>query len=95
MHLNLARTWRSKHFGEVVGQPLVIRLVKNSLYRNLIFPVYLLSGMRGCGKTSVARIFAAALNCEALDQFPKESSRAAATMPYLQFLHGNAKNEPS
>ena len=71
MHLNLARTWRSKHFDELVGQPLVVRLVKNSLYRNLIFPVYLLSGMRGCGKTSVARIFAAALNCEALEQFQR------------------------
>ncbi len=71
MHLNLARKWRSKHFDEVVGQPLVVRLVKNSLYRNLIFPVYLLSGTRGCGKTSIARIFAAALNCEALEQFQK------------------------
>ena len=71
MHLNLARKWRSKHFDELVGQSLVVRLVKNSLYRNLIFPVYLLSGTRGCGKTSVARIFAAALNCEALDTFQK------------------------
>lgn len=71
MHLNLARKWRSKHFDELVGQPLVVRLVKNSLYRNLIFPVYLLSGTRGCGKTSVARIFAAALNCETLDAFQK------------------------
>ena len=72
MQLNLARAWRSKHFDELVGQPLVIRLVKNSLYRNLIFPVYLLSGMRGCGKTSVARLFAAALNCQALETFQKD-----------------------
>ena len=71
MHLNLARKWRSKYFDEVVGQQLAVRLVKNSLYRNLIFPVYLLSGTRGCGKTSVARIFAAALNCAALEQFQK------------------------
>lgn len=72
MHLNLARKWRSRHFDEIVGQPLVIRLVKNSLYRNLLFPVYLLSGTRGCGKTSVARIFAAALNCDALERFQKD-----------------------
>lgn len=69
--LNLARKWRSKHFDEVVGQPLVVRLVKNSLYRNFMFPVYLLSGTRGCGKTSVARIFAAALNCHKLEEFQK------------------------
>ena len=71
MHLNLARKWRSKHFDELVGQELVVRLVKNSLYRTLIFPVYLLSGTRGCGKTSLARIFAAALNCQALGAFQK------------------------
>ncbi len=71
MHLNLARKWRSQHFDEIVGQQLVVRLVKNSLYRNLIFPVYLLSGTRGCGKTSIGRIFAAALNCQALEQFQK------------------------
>ena len=69
--MNLARKWRSKHFEELVGQPLVVRLVKNSLYRNLIFPVYLLSGTRGTGKTSIARIFAAALNCQELEAFQK------------------------
>ncbi len=56
---------------KLLGNHWLCRLVKNSLYRNLIFPVYLLSGTRGCGKTSVARIFAAALNCEALEQFQK------------------------
>ncbi len=70
-HLNLARKWRSRQFDEIVGQSLVVRLVKNSLYRDLIFPVYLLSGTRGCGKTSIARIFAAALNCELLPAFQK------------------------
>ncbi len=55
----------------IVGQQLVVRLVKNSLYRNLIFPVYLLSGTGGCGKTSIGRIFAAALNCQAIEQFQK------------------------
>ncbi|MBA3751178.1 DNA polymerase III subunit gamma/tau [Candidatus Dependentiae bacterium] len=69
--MNLARKWRSRHFDEVVGQSLVVRLVKNSLFRNAIFPAYLLSGTRGCGKTSIARIFAAALNCHALKEFQK------------------------
>lgn len=69
--LNLARKWRSKQFGQVVGQETAVRLIKNGLYRNLIFPVYLLSGMRGCGKTTMGRLFAAALNCEQLPHFQK------------------------
>lgn len=69
LQLNLARKWRSKSFNDVIGQELVIRLLKNSLYRNILLPVYLLAGMRGCGKTSVGRLFAAALNCEKLVQF--------------------------
>lgn len=71
MHINLARKWRSRHFDEIVGQSLVVRLVKNSLFRNTLAPAYLLAGTRGCGKTSIARIFAAALNCHALALFQK------------------------
>lgn len=69
--LNLARKWRSKKFNQVIGQDLSVRLIKNGLYRNLIFPVYLLSGTRGCGKTTMGRLFAAALNCEQLSAFQK------------------------
>lgn len=69
--LNLARKWRSKKFNQVIGQDLSVRLIKNGLYRNLIFPVYLLSGTRGCGKTTMGRLFAAALNCEQLPAFQK------------------------
>jgi DNA polymerase III subunit gamma/tau len=69
--LNLARKWRSKQFDQIIGQKLVIRTVKNSLYRNLIFPVYLFSGTKGCGKTTTARLFASALNCQGLDTFRK------------------------
>ena len=67
--LNLARKWRSRTFDELVGQELSVRVLKNSLYLNQFFPVYLFSGQRGCGKTSTARIFAAALNCEVLQEF--------------------------
>lgn len=71
MNLNLARKWRSKQIDEIVGQNLVVRLIKNSLFKNQIFPVYLFSGPRGCGKTSMARLFAAALNCDHLELFQK------------------------
>lgn len=75
MAINLARKWRAKQFDEIVGQPLAVRLVKNSLYRSLLFPVYLLSGTRGTGKTSMARIFAAALNCKELPAFQKDPQK--------------------
>lgn len=69
--LNLARKWRSKSFDQVVGQLLPIRMLKNSLYLESFFPVYLFSGQRGCGKTTMARVFAAAINCEKLSDFQK------------------------
>lgn len=67
--LNLARKWRSKQFEEIVGQDLSVRMLKNSLYLQQYFPVYLFSGQRGCGKTTTARVFAASLNCEKLSDF--------------------------
>lgn len=70
--LNLARKWRSKQFDQVVGQDLSVRMLQNSLYLDQIFPVYLFSGQRGCGKTTTARIFAAALNCAELPTFRKD-----------------------
>lgn len=69
--LNLARKWRSKQFDEIVGQDISVKILKNSLYLNQFFPVYLFAGQRGCGKTSMARIFAAAVNCQALELFQK------------------------
>lgn len=70
-NLNLARKWRSKNFDQIVGQDLSIKILKNSLYLDRFFPVYLFSGQRGCGKTTTARVFAAAINCAYLDLFRK------------------------
>jgi len=69
LQLNLARKWRSRNFDEIVGQDLSVRMLKNSLYLGHFFPVYLFSGQRGCGKTSTARVFATAINCEKLSDF--------------------------
>jgi len=73
--LNLARKWRPKNFDEVVGQDLSVKILKNSLYLERFFPVYLFSGQRGCGKTTMARIFAAAINCEHLEEFKKNPKK--------------------
>lgn len=70
--LNLARKWRSHNFEGIIGQDLAVKMLKNSLYAGHYFPVYLFSGQRGCGKTTTARIFASALNCDQLDAFQKK-----------------------
>jgi DNA polymerase-3 subunit gamma/tau len=60
----LARKWRPKHFEDVVGQEHVTRTLKNAIESNRVAHAYLFVGPRGIGKTSLARIFAKALNCE-------------------------------
>lgn len=80
--LNLARKWRSKNFDQIVGQDLSVRMLKNSLFLNHYFPVYLFSGQKGCGKTSTARVFAAAINCDQLSVFQKDPKNAA--LPCLE-----------
>ena len=80
-YLNLARKWRSKNFDEIVGQEISVRILKNSLYLDQLFPVYLFSGQRGCGKTSTARIFAAAINCFRFTDFQKDPKNI--TIPCL------------
>jgi len=60
----IARRWRPKQFDEIVGQDHIVRTLKNAITRNRIAHAYLFVGPRGTGKTSMARIFAKALNAE-------------------------------
>jgi len=75
LNLNLARKWRPKTFDTIVGQDIPIKMLKNGLYLNKFFPVYLFAGQRGCGKTSSARVFAAALNCHRLEDFQNDPQK--------------------
>ncbi|MCX8127420.1 MAG: DNA polymerase III subunit gamma/tau [Synergistetes bacterium] len=63
-YLALYRKWRPQKFSEVVGQEVVVKILQNAIKTNRIAHAYLFAGPRGVGKTSVARIFAKALNCE-------------------------------
>ena len=67
----LARKWRPNDFSEVVGQEHVVQALSNSLDQNKIHQAFVLSGTRGVGKTTIARILAKSLNCEeGLDSKP-------------------------
>ncbi len=60
----IARRWRPRQFDELVGQDHIVRTLKNAIETNRIAHAYLFVGPRGTGKTTTARIFAKALNCE-------------------------------
>ena len=60
----LARKWRPRAFGELVGQSHVVAALANALAQGRLHHAYLLTGTRGVGKTTLARILARSLNCE-------------------------------
>ncbi len=60
----LARKWRPKQFAQVVGQDHVVSALSHALTAKRLHHAYLLTGTRGTGKTTLARILAKALNCE-------------------------------
>ena len=63
-YIVLARRLRPQTLDDVIGQPLVTQALKNALQSGTLHPVYLLTGTRGVGKTTIARIIAKSLNCE-------------------------------
>jgi len=60
----LARKWRPMVFSDVVGQPHVVQTLTHAIQEQRVAHAYLFSGMRGTGKTTVARILAKGLNCD-------------------------------
>ena len=63
-YLVLARKWRPKNFGEMVGQEHVLRALMHALDHNRVHHAFLFTGTRGVGKTTVSRILAKSLNCD-------------------------------
>ncbi len=64
MYQALYRKYRPKTFDDVVGQDVIVRTLKNAVINDKISHAYLFAGPRGCGKTSIAKIFAKLVNCQ-------------------------------
>ena len=62
-YISLYRKYRPRTFSDVVGQEVVVKILKNSILNNKISHAYIFSGPRGTGKTSIAKIFSKAVNC--------------------------------
>ena len=62
-YISLYRKYRPHKFKDVVGQNVVVKILENSILNNKIGHAYIFSGPRGTGKTSIAKIFARAVNC--------------------------------
>src|SRR5947209_590191 len=63
----LARKYRPQTFAEVIGQEAMVRTLSNAIAEGRIAQAFILTGMRGVGKTTTARIIARAPNCIGLD----------------------------
>ena len=67
-YVPLARKWRPRRFADVVGQDEIVRALTNAVSADRLAHAYLFSGPRGVGKTTTARLLAAAINCSSSDR---------------------------
>ncbi|WP_425377061.1 DNA polymerase III subunit gamma/tau [Spiroplasma endosymbiont of Aleiodes alternator] len=63
-HKSFYRKYRPNSFSEIISQDNIVRILKNSILNNSFNHAYLFSGSKGTGKTSTAKIFAKAINCQ-------------------------------
>jgi DNA polymerase-3 subunit gamma/tau len=84
-YVPLARKWRPRSFADVVGQEEIVRALTNSVTRDRLAHAYLFSGPRGVGKTTTARLLAAAINCHASDgPTPNPCGKCASCLEVLE-----------
>ena len=63
-YLAFARKYRPQTFKELVGQKHIVKMLQNAIGLNRVSHAYLFAGLKGSGKTTVARLLAKALNCQ-------------------------------
>ena len=63
-HKILALKYRPRNFEELIGQDIIVKTITNSIIQNKLPNAYLLTGLRGVGKTTTARLIAKAINCK-------------------------------
>lgn len=78
----IARKFRPVTFDEVVGQDAVVKTLKNALKSGKIAHAYLFCGLRGTGKTTLARLFAKAMNCQQLSTAIEPCGHCASCMDF-------------
>lgn len=81
----LYRTYRPSTFDEVYGQKHIVKTLSNAIKENKIAHAYLFCGPRGTGKTSMARLFAKALNCQ--EGFGHQCNRCANCLAISEGTH--------
>ncbi len=84
-----ARKWRPQQFKDVVGQEGITTALRNSILKGKIPHALLFSGVRGVGKTTTARIFAKAINCQNLQ---KDGEPCNECTSCLEILSGDSLN---
>lgn len=85
---SLSQKYRPMFFEEIIGQNIVVQSLINAVSRKRIAPVYLFQGPRGTGKTSTARVFAAALNCLASE----ENKPCGVCRECTEFVSGKSRD---
>lgn len=86
-HAPLARKYRPSTFAAVLGQDAIVTTLKNSIKSKRLAHAYLFSGTRGTGKTTLARLLAKAVNCEALSA---EGEPCGACPSCQEMQHGQS-----